>query len=72
MGEMGRKERFGHALKIGKDQESEVSVGVLVTSSKQQADIPGPLFIPVESAWPMPCVGACRLALTILPSAFLP
>src|SRR5271157_3695661 len=46
-------QRFGRALKIGKDQGSEVSVDVLVTSSKQQAGIPGPLFIPDESAWPM-------------------
>jgi len=68
---MGRKERFGHALKIGKDQESEVSVGVLVTSSKQQADIPGPLFIPVESAWPMPWKvrGQCLECLDALSSA---
>jgi len=50
------EERFGQALKIGKDQESEASVGVLVTSSKEQANIPGSLFIPVESAWPVSCV----------------
>jgi len=42
--------------KIGKDQESEASVGVLATSSKEQASIPGSLFIPVESAWPVSCV----------------
>ena len=46
-------QRFGRALKFGKDQGSEVSVDVLVTSSKQQAGIPGPLFIPDEIAWPM-------------------
>jgi hypothetical protein len=35
------QERFGQALKIGEDQESEASVGVLATSSKEQASGPG-------------------------------
>ena len=47
------EERYGQALKIGKDQGCKVSVGVLATSSKEQAGIPGPLFIPDESAWPV-------------------
>jgi hypothetical protein len=45
-------ERFGQALKIGKDQGSEVAVDVLGTPLKEQVDIPGPLFIPDQGAWP--------------------
>ncbi len=47
-----RSERFGQALKIGKDQGSEVSVHVLGTPLKEQVGIPGPLFIPDQGAWP--------------------
>src|SRR5271157_633911 len=45
-------ERFGQALKIGKDQGSEVAVDVLGTPLKEQVGIPGPLFIPDQGAWP--------------------
>jgi len=47
------EERSGRALKIGKDKESEVSVSVLATPSREQPGIPDSLFIPVESAWPV-------------------
>ncbi len=53
-------ERFGRALKIGKDQRSEVSVGVSATPSKDQDGIPGPLFIPIEGAWPVLSPRRCR------------
>ena len=46
--------RFGQTLKIGKDKESGVSVDVLGGSSREQRGILGSLFIPVESAWPVP------------------
>jgi len=39
----GLEERFGQALKIGKDQGSEVSVGVFAMPSKEQVGISGPL-----------------------------
>src|SRR5271157_5173131 len=45
-------ERFGQALKIGKDQGSEVAVDVLGTPLKEQVGIPGPLFIPDQGAVP--------------------
>jgi len=50
-----RSQRSGQALKIGKDNESEASAGVLATSLKGQADIADSLFVPVESAWPVSC-----------------
>ncbi len=48
--------RFGQALKIGKDKEHGVSVDVSAMSSKDQRGILGSLFVPVESAWPVPSV----------------
>jgi len=44
------QERSGQALKVGKDQGS---VGVFATPSKEQAGIPGPIFIPNEGPWPV-------------------
>ncbi len=50
----GRFGRFGQALKIGKDKEYGASVDVSAMSSKEQRGILGSLFVPVESAWPVP------------------
>jgi len=43
------EERSGRALKIGKGKESEVSVSVLATPSREQPGIPDSLFVPVEN-----------------------
>jgi len=48
-----KDERTGHALKIGKDKQSETSAVALAKSSRALAGSPGCLFVPVESAWPV-------------------